>query len=74
MSAVNVCNDAGDEGRATMSAVKWRTFEDLERERGELASEIHDISDLRERAEHARISKDEARALRRLDELDFLIG
>lgn len=58
-----------------MTLVLEPTVDELTREREELASNIPGGEDfLRERAVDYRITPDEARILRRLDQIDFLLG
>lgn len=58
-----------------MTVVLEPTVDDLVRERAELVAEIRsDESDLRERAADYRLTVDESRILRRLDEIDYLLG
>lgn len=58
-----------------MTVVLEPTVDALMRERAELVAEIRsDERDLRERASDYRLTVDESRILRRLDEIDYLLG
>jgi len=58
-----------------MTVVLEPTVGDLVCERAALVAEIRsDESDLRERAADYRLTVDESRILRRLDEIDYLLG
>jgi hypothetical protein len=65
---------AAERGRM-MTVVLEPTVDDLVRERTELVAGIRsDERDLRERAADYRVTVDESRILRRLDEIDYLLG
>ncbi|MEP9381121.1 hypothetical protein [Nocardioides sp. KR10-350] len=58
-----------------MTVVLEPTVEDLDRERAELLDEIRFTeAELRDRAASYRLTTDEARVLRRLDEIAYLLG
>jgi hypothetical protein len=58
-----------------MTVVLEPTVDDLVRERAELVAEIRSgESELRERAADYRLTVEESRILRRLDEIDYLLG
>lgn len=56
-----------------MSTVLWKRPDDLSAEKAELLASV-DVDALRERAASSHITYKEALVLRRLEELDFLLG